>query len=105
MTMAGLRQIRHPGPVAPFRHAKAWGEAVALDFTIDPGETMEAGLGRGVAEAGCDAAYVAIAAACLAPFRRGTPYGHRAEDTMPARMPSLSFIIASPCCARNGKLE
>ncbi|MEX6505350.1 DUF296 domain-containing protein [Jiella sp. M17.18] len=70
-----LRQIRHPGPAAPIRHAKSWAEAVPLDFAIEPGETMEAGLGRGVAEAGCDAGYVAIAAARLSPFRYVMPAG------------------------------
>ncbi|MBP0615110.1 PCC domain-containing protein [Jiella mangrovi] len=73
--MAALREIRHPGPVAPVRHARAWGEAVALDFTVEPGETMEAGLGRGVIAAGCDAAYVAIAGATLDPFRYVMPAG------------------------------
>lgn len=69
------RIIRHPGPVAPVRHAKAWGEAVALDFIVAPGETMEAGLGRGVAEAGCDSAYVDVAGARLMPFRYVMPAG------------------------------
>ena len=73
--MAELRQIRHPGPVAPVRHAKAWAEAVALDFIIHPGETMEAGLGRGIAEAGCDSAYLVLEAARLAPFRYVMPAG------------------------------
>ncbi|ORE90447.1 hypothetical protein ATO4_21235 [Aurantimonas sp. 22II-16-19i] len=70
-----MRTIRHPGPAAPIRHAKAWGEAVALDFTVAPGETMEAGLGRGIAAAGCDAGYVSLAGARLAPFRYVMPAG------------------------------
>ncbi|NDW03887.1 PCC domain-containing protein [Jiella pacifica] len=72
---ATMRTIRHPGPVAPIRHAKAWGEAVALNFTVAPGETMEAGLGRGVAEAGCEAAYVSLQGARLDPFRYVMPAG------------------------------
>ncbi len=70
-----MRTIRHPGPAAPIRHAKAWGEVVALDFTVAPGETMEASLGRGVAEAGCDAAYVSLQGARLNPFRYVMPAG------------------------------
>lgn len=70
-----MRTIRHPGPAAPIRHAKAWGEAVGLDFLIEPGENMEAGLGRGVAEAGCDAAYVSLQGARLDPFRYVMPAG------------------------------
>ncbi|MCE7029086.1 PCC domain-containing protein [Jiella avicenniae] len=70
-----MRTIRHPGPAAATRHAKAWGEAVALDFVVEPGEAMEAGLGRGVAEAGCDAAYVSLAGAKLMPFRYVMPAG------------------------------
>ncbi|TFF27223.1 DUF296 domain-containing protein [Jiella endophytica] len=80
MTMAALRQIRHPGPVAFVRYAKAWGEAVPLDFTVAPGETMEAGLGRGVADAGCDAAYVAVDGARLSPFRFVMPAGSPGPD-------------------------
>ncbi|MAU94830.1 MAG: DUF296 domain-containing protein [Fulvimarina sp.] len=72
---AAMRTIRHPGPAAPVRHAKAWGEAVALDFLIEPGENMEAGLGRGVAQAGCDAAYVSLQGARLDPFRYVMPAG------------------------------
>lgn len=70
-----LRTIRHPGPVAPVRFAKAAGEAVELAFTIEPGKAMETGLGEGVAAAGCDAAYVELRAARLAPFRYVMPAG------------------------------
>ncbi|MBO0902917.1 PCC domain-containing protein [Jiella sonneratiae] len=75
-----LRQIRHPGPVATIRHASAWGGAVRLDVTVEPGETMEAGLGRAVAAAGCDAAYVAMAGARLSPFRYVMPAGSPGPD-------------------------
>ncbi|MCQ0988725.1 PCC domain-containing protein [Jiella marina] len=70
-----LRTIRHPGPVAPVRHAKAVGEAVELDFTIEPGKAMETGLGEGVAAAGCESAYVDIRSARIAPFRYVMPAG------------------------------
>ena len=73
--MAALRQIRHPGPVAALRRSKAWGEAVSLDFTVEPGEDIETGLGRGVAAAECDCAYVAIDDAAMAPFRYVMPAG------------------------------
>lgn len=69
----GLRTIRHPGPVAPVRHAKARGRLVPLRFIIEAGEAMDAGLGRGVAEAGCDAAYVNLSKARLNPFRYVMP--------------------------------
>ncbi|MDY8110183.1 DUF296 domain-containing protein [Fulvimarina sp. 2208YS6-2-32] len=77
---AAQRTIRHPGPVAKARHAMAWGERVALQFTIDPGETIEAGLSRGVAEAGCAAAYVEMAGARLSPFRYVGPAGSPGPD-------------------------
>ena len=69
------RTILHPGPVAAVRHSRAAAEAVPLDFTIAPGETIEAGLARGVASAGCDAAYVAFAGARMQPFRYVMPAG------------------------------
>ncbi|MER0240007.1 DUF296 domain-containing protein [Fulvimarina sp. MAC8] len=74
--MAGpLRTIRHPGPIAEIRHAKAWGGRVPLDFTVAAGEAMDAGLGRGVSEAGCHAAYVVLSGAAMDPFQYVMPAG------------------------------
>ncbi|MEN3793515.1 DUF296 domain-containing protein [Fulvimarina sp. MAC3] len=70
-----LRRIRHPGPVAPVRHAKARGRLVPLRFRVEAGEAMEAGLGRGVLEAGCASAYVSISGARMEPFRYVMPAG------------------------------
>ena len=69
------RTILHPGPVAPVRHSRAEAETVPLDFAIESGDTVEAGLARGVAAAGCDAAYVAFADARMQPFRYVMPAG------------------------------
>ncbi|WP_158555200.1 PCC domain-containing protein [Fulvimarina endophytica] len=49
-------------------------------MTIEPGESIEAGLGRGLAEAGCHSGYVEIHAGRLDPFRFVMPAGSPGES-------------------------
>lgn len=81
--------IVHPGPVSPQRHALSHGATVPLDFTIDPGETVEAGLARGMEAAGCDGGYVEIRGGRFDPFRYVIPA--EAPDTGHAAWYSDTF--------------
>lgn len=66
--MSPLPPIRHPGPVAAERRATARAEVVPLAFRLQAGESVERGLARGLAEAGCDAACIDLDGVRLDPF-------------------------------------
>lgn len=66
--MSGLREIRHPGPVADCRHSVARAVPVALDFTLPAGVTVQDGLVQGVAAVGCASAWLDLDPGRLDPF-------------------------------------
>ncbi|PTW61366.1 protein of unknown function (DUF296) [Breoghania corrubedonensis] len=60
--------IRHPGPAAARRDARAHARTRPIAFTIEEGETVEEGLGRGLRASGCDSAYIEFDGGRLSPF-------------------------------------
>ncbi|MFG1185797.1 PCC domain-containing protein [Xanthobacter aminoxidans] len=66
--MAELRRITQPGPVAPQRIESAVGALKVLDFTLQPGLTINAAICGPLLEAGMGAAQVEISGGAFGPF-------------------------------------
>ena len=68
-----LRQILHPGPVAPERVTTALGSPVPLRFTLAPGETVDEAIAKGMAASGCSGGFVSFQGGHCSPFRYVMP--------------------------------
>lgn len=66
--MAQARQLMQPGPAAPERVESAVGRLVVLDFTLEPGQTLNAAVTGPLLAAGLSAAQVEISGGAFAPF-------------------------------------
>lgn len=78
--IARSQRIEHPGPLRPARSAVVAATAVPLRFTLEPGSTVEEGVARGFAAAGCAGGYVTIAGGWFAPFRYVIPAGSNGPE-------------------------
>ncbi len=68
-----MRRIDHPGPVAPERVRAAIGSPVALRFMLEPGDTVDEAIAKGVAASGCSGGFVSFKGGCCSPFRYVMP--------------------------------
>jgi predicted DNA-binding protein with PD1-like motif len=68
-----VRQILHPGPVAAERATVVAGAPVPLRFVLEPGETVDQAIARGMAAAGCRGGFVAFNGGRCEPFRYVMP--------------------------------
>ncbi len=68
-----LRQLKHPGPVAPIRYEAVRTELTPVEGELRPGEVFLAGVARVFAEAGCKGGFVNIQGGTCDPFRYVLP--------------------------------
>ncbi|AXV16759.1 hypothetical protein CYG48_14300 [Neorhizobium sp. SOG26] len=68
-----LRQLRHPGPVAPLRYEAVRAEMKPLEGVLQPGEVFLDGITRVFSEAGCKGGFVEIEGGACDPFRYVLP--------------------------------
>jgi predicted DNA-binding protein with PD1-like motif len=68
-----MRQIHHPGPIAPERVTTAVGSPVPLRFMLEPGDTVDEGIARGLAASGCSGGFVSFQGGRCDPFRYVMP--------------------------------
>ncbi len=63
------RTIRHPGPPSRERTAAIVGSAVPLQFTLEPGQAVDAAIAKGFADAGCAGGFVEFRGGRCEPFQ------------------------------------
>jgi predicted DNA-binding protein with PD1-like motif len=68
-----MRQIHHPGPVAPERVTAAIGFPVSLRFVLEPGNTVDEAVAKGLAASGCSGGFVSFKGGRCSPFRYVMP--------------------------------
>lgn len=68
-----MRQIHHPGPVAPERVTAALGLSVPLRFTLEPGNAVDVAIAKGLAASGCRGGFVSLKGGRCEPFRYVMP--------------------------------
>lgn len=66
--MGQPRRIEQPGPEAPDRIESAVGRLVVMDFTLEPGLTLNAAITRPLVAAGLGSAQVELSGGALGPF-------------------------------------
>lgn len=64
-----LRTIRHPGPISPERAAAIAGAAVPLQFTLEPGQSVDVAIAKGFASFGCTGGVVEFRGGRCDPFQ------------------------------------
>src|SRR5215218_8748319 len=106
-----LRTIRHPGPASPERTAAIAGSAVPLQFTLEPGQAVDAAIAKGFASFGCTGGFVEFTGGRCEPFQFVMPAA--SPDALHAAWYSETFEPAGSveierACAivgwRDGKL-
>ncbi len=75
-----LRQLKHPGPVAPIRHEAVRTELRPVEGELRPGEVFLAGVARVFADAGCKGGFVNIEGGACDPFSYVLPAFSPDED-------------------------
>ena len=70
---SALRQLKHPGPIAPVRRDVVRTELRPVEGVLRPGEVFLAGVARVFAEAGCKGGFVDIEGGGCDPFRYVLP--------------------------------
>jgi len=68
-----LRQLVHPGPIAPVRHEAIRTELKPVEGVLQKGEVFLTGMARVFAEAGCKGGFVNIESGACDPFRYVLP--------------------------------
>lgn len=68
-----MRRILHPGPAAPERVTAIAGTPVPLRFTLEPGDTVDAAIAKGLAASGCIGGFVVFQGGFCEPFRYVMP--------------------------------
>lgn len=68
-----LRQLKHPGPIAPVRREAVRTVLQPIEGVLRPGETFMAGVARVFSEAGCKGGFVNIEGGACDPFRYVLP--------------------------------
>ncbi len=68
-----LRQLKHPGPIAPVRREAVRTELKSVEGVLQKGEVFLAGMARVFAEAGCKGGFVNIEGGACDPFRYVLP--------------------------------
>ncbi|MFG1480666.1 DUF296 domain-containing protein [Xanthobacter sp. V4C-4] len=66
--MAQARRLAQPGPVAAERIISAVGRLATLDFTLEPGQTLNAAIAGPLLRAGLTAAQVELSGGAFGPF-------------------------------------
>lgn len=86
------RTIRHPGPASPERMAAVDGSAVPLQFTLEPGQAVDAAIAKGFADAGCAGGFVEFKGGRCEPFQFVMPAA--SPDALHAAWYSETFAPA-----------
>jgi predicted DNA-binding protein with PD1-like motif len=68
-----MRQIHHPGPASPERVTAATGLPVPLRFVLEPGDTVDEAIAKGLAASGCSGGFVSFKGGRCTPFRYVMP--------------------------------
>jgi predicted DNA-binding protein with PD1-like motif len=68
-----MRQILHPGPVAPERVTAVASQPFPLHFTLEPGHMVDEAIAKGFAASGCVGGFVALQGGRYEPFRYVIP--------------------------------
>jgi predicted DNA-binding protein with PD1-like motif len=68
-----MRRILHPGPAAAERVSAAAGSAIPLRFVLEPGDSVDQAIAKGMAAAGCIGGFVAFQGGLCEPFRYVMP--------------------------------
>ena len=106
-----LRTIRHPGPASAERSAAVAGSAVPLQFTLEPGQAVDAAIAKGFASFGCTGGFVEFKGGICEPFQFVMPAA--SPDVLHAAWYSETYAPTGPveierACAivgwRDGKL-
>ncbi|MFS8038440.1 DUF296 domain-containing protein [Xanthobacter sp. AM11] len=90
--MEASRRVEQPGPEAPERLESAVGRLVRLDFTLEPGLTLNAAVAGPLLRAGLAGAQVEISGGALSPFTYVMPAA--APDATHAAWYSAPFAPA-----------
>ncbi|MET0527988.1 MAG: DUF296 domain-containing protein [Microvirga sp.] len=103
-----MRQIRHPGLIAPTRASAIADAPIRLHFVLQPGDTVDAAIASGFAAAGCLGGFVAFDSGGCDPFQFVIPAASR--DGAHAAWYSGVFSPAGPvemkqCVAMVGERE
>ncbi|WP_454916507.1 PCC domain-containing protein [Xanthobacter sediminis] len=106
--MAGARRLRQPGPAAEARVESAVGRMTTLDFTLQPGLTLNAAVAGPLVAAGFNAAQVEFSGGAFGPFTYVMPAAapddaHAAWYSAPFTPAGESWIEAG--CLTFGRKE
>jgi len=88
------RIIRHPGPPSPERMVSVGGAAVPLQFTLEPGQAVDAAIAKGFEGAGCAGGFVELRGGRCEPFQFIMPAA--SPDAFHAAWYSDTFAPAGP---------
>jgi predicted DNA-binding protein with PD1-like motif len=86
------RIIQHPGPICPERMTAIAGAAVPLQFTLEPGQAVDAAIAKGFAEFGCVGGFVEFKGGRCEPFQFVMPAA--SPDALHAAWYSETFVPA-----------
>lgn len=78
--LPALRQLKHPGPIAPVRREAVRTALKPVEGVLRPGEVFMAGVARIFAEAGCRGGFLNIEGGACDPFRYVLPAFSPDED-------------------------
>lgn len=100
--MGAMRQLTQPGPRADARVVSAVGLVRTLDFTLAPGQTLNAAVAGPLLEAGFSSAQVEISGGAFGPFTYVMPAG--AQDAAHAAWYSAAFSPPGECPIEAGNI-
>ncbi|MEE1612185.1 PCC domain-containing protein [Microvirga sp. CF3016] len=86
------RIIQHPGPISPERTSVVAGEVIPLQFTLEPGQAVDAAIAKGFAEFGCVGGFVEFKGGRCEPFEFVMPAA--SPDALHAAWYSETFVPA-----------